>query len=286
MSFRLLDACLAAGLNAIDTADAYSVFAPGQKGGESETVIGEWLKARGNRDQVLILTKVGLPFGDTPAGLAPAKIAQSVEDSLRRLQTDHIDLYMAHRDDPNTPQEETLAAFGKLIAAGKVRAIGASNFTPERLQSALDLSDGHDLPRYESLQTLYNLVERQAFVGPLEACCRTNQIGMMAFFGLARGFLTGKYRTAADQSISPRGASAIGYLHGKGLAVLDVLDRIAAELDSNPAQISLAWLMAKPSVTTAIASATKPEQLFDLIRATELELPAWAMAQLDEVSKD
>jgi aryl-alcohol dehydrogenase-like predicted oxidoreductase len=284
MSFRLLDACLDAGLNAIDTADAYSSFAPGMKGGESETIIGEWLHARGNRDQVLIFTKVGLKFSDTPGGLSRQSIERGIEGSLKRLQTDHVDLYMAHRDDPATPQEETMAAFADLVAAGKVRAAGASNFAPERLSSALEVSRTHGWPRFESLQTHYNLVERPAFEGPLETLCHTEGLGVMAYFSLARGFLTGKYRSAADRSKSPRGDAASQYLNAKGLAVLAALDRISSELHSNPTQISLAWLMAKPNVTTAIASATKPEQLHDLIAATQITLPSWAMAELERAS--
>ena len=286
MSFSLLDACLDAGLNAIDTANVYSAFAPGMKGGESETLIGEWLHARGNRDQVLIFTKVGLPFGDTEAGLSRRLIELEIEASLKRLQTDHVDLYMAHRDDPAAPQEETMEAFAALVASGKVRAIGASNYTAERLGSALEVSKSHGWPRFESLQTLYNLVERPAFEGPLADLCRAEGLGVMTYFSLARGFLTGKYRTAADRSKSPRGEGASAYLNTKGLAVLDTLDRLAGELDSNPAQISLAWLMEKPGITTVIASATKPEQLHDLIGATRLALPAWAVAQLDEVSAE
>jgi len=283
MSFRLLDSCLDAGLYAIDTADAYASFAPGMQGGESETVIGEWLHERGNRDRVLIFSKVGLKFGNAIGGLSRGSIEAGIEGSLRRLQSDHIDLYMAHRDD-GSPQDETLEAFAALVASGKVRAIGASNYTPDRLASALAVSRSHAWPRFESLQTLYNLVERPAFEGPLASLCASEGLGVMAYFSLARGFLTGKYRSAADKSKSPRGAQATDYLHSKGLAVLAVLDRLAAELDSNPAQISLAWLMEKPGVTTAIASATKPEQLYDLIRATQITLPTWAIAQLDEVS--
>jgi len=283
-SFRLLDACVDAGLNAIDTADAYSSFAPGMKGGESETVIGEWLQSRGNRDKILIFTKVGLKFSNTPGGLSRQSIERGIEGSLKRLQTDQVDLYMAHRDDPATPQEETMEAFAGLVAAGKVRAVGASNYAPERLVSALEVSRSHGWPRFESLQTHYNLVERPAFEGPLESICRDEGLGVMAYFSLARGFLTGKYRSLADKSKSPRGEGASQYLNAKGFAVLAALDRIASELDSNPAQISLAWLMAKPSITTAIASATKLEQLHDLIAATQIALPSWAMMQLDEAS--
>jgi len=286
MSFRLLDACLDAGLNAIDTANMYSVFAPGNQGGESETVIGEWLQARGNRNRVLIFTKVGLGFGDTPAGLAKSTIERGIEDSLRRLQTDHVDLYMAHQDDASVPLEESLEAFASLVATGKVRAIGASNFTAERLESAIEVSEAHQWPRYESLQTLYNLMDRVGFEAQLAGLCQTGQLGVMSYSSLASGFLTGKYRAAGDQSKSPRGGRALGYLHSRGIAVLETLDRIAAELDSNPTQISLAWLMAKPAITTAVASATNPEQLYDLIGATRLHLPAWAMTQLDEVSAE
>jgi aryl-alcohol dehydrogenase-like predicted oxidoreductase len=285
MSFRLLDACLDAGLNAIDTADAYSFWVPGGKGGESETIIGEWLKARGNRDRVLIFTKVGHKFGDMPGGLSPQTIERGVEASLKRLGIDCIDLYMAHYDDPATPQDEAMGAFAALVKAGKVRALGASNFTAERLASAQKASAELGLPRFESLQTHYNLMERPAFEGALEDFCTASHLGVMSYFSLARGFLSGKYRAAADSGQSPRGGSVLDYLgSAKGQAVLKALDRVAAELDSNPAQISLAWLMARPSVTTAIASATKPEQLVDLIKSTQLVLPAWAIEQLNAAS--
>lgn len=283
-SFRLLDACVEAGLNAIDTADVYSAFAPGMKGGESETVIGAWLKARGNRDKVLIFTKVGLKFEGKMGGLTRQSIETGIEGSLRRLGVDYVDLYMAHHDDPNTPLEETMEALAAVVTAGKARVIGASNYAPDRLRETLRISHERGWARFESLQTLYNLVERPAFESGLAEVCREEGLGVMTYFSLARGFLTGKYRKMEDKGKSPRGEKAADYLHGKGLAVLEVLDRIAAELDSNPAQISLAWLMAKPLVTTAVASATKIEQLHDLIAATEIALPAWAVAQLDEVS--
>lgn len=283
-SFKLLDACLDAGLNAIDTADCYSTWAPGHKGGESETILGDWLTARGNRDKILVLTKVGLPHDSFSGGLKRDYIIAGVERSLARLRTDHIDLYMAHRDDTATPLEETQEAFASLVRAGKVRAIGASNFSAARLQAALDVGKAHGGPRYESLQTHYNLVERPLFETDLEPLCLAQGLGVMAYFGLARGFLSGKYRSPEDAGKSPRGTQAVQYLNPKGMAVLETLDRIAAELDSNPAQIALAWLMARPSVTTAIASATSTEQLFDLIRAVQLELPQWAVAQLDRAS--
>jgi aryl-alcohol dehydrogenase-like predicted oxidoreductase len=271
-SFRLLDALIAAGFNAIDTADVYSVWVRGHQGGESETVIGNWLKRRGRRDDVIIATKVGAQMGSGDKGLSRAWIMQEVDASLRRLQTDVIDLYQAHRDDPDTPQEETAQAFADLVRQGKVRAIGASNFTAARLQSALDTCRRLGLPRYESLQPHYNLVERRAYETELEPLCEAEGLGVINYYALAAGFLTGKYRSAADLSKSPRGGGARNYLNECGLRVLKALDDVAARHDATPAQVALAWLIARPSVTAPIASATNLDQLRDILKAAELKL--------------
>lgn len=283
-SFRLLDACVEAGLNAIDTADVYSAWAPGNKGGESETVIGNWLKRRGRRQDVLILTKVGMEIPGRGKGLSAAWIATAVEDSLRRLGTDVIDLYQAHRDDPSVPLEETLGAFARLIEQGKVRAIGASNYTAPRLQEALATGARLGLPRFESLQPHYNLMERgiEADLVPL---CREQGLGIIPYYSLASGFLTGKYRGAADAAKSVRGKGvADKYLNTKGEAVLAALDAAAARLKATPAQVALAWLIARPGITAPIASATSTGQLADLARAAVLRLDADAMAALDAAS--
>jgi aryl-alcohol dehydrogenase-like predicted oxidoreductase len=269
-SFKLLDACVAAGINAIDTADVYSVWARGHQGGESEAVIGNWLKRRGKRDDVIIATKVGSQMGSGEKGLSRAWIMQECDASLRRLQTEVIDLYQAHRDDPDTPQEETAQAFADLIRQGKVRAIGASNFSAARLKSALEVSKAHGLPRYESLQPLYNLVERRAFEAELEPLCQAKQLGVINYYALAAGFLTGKYRSEADLNKSPRGGGVRKYLNEGGRRVLRALDEIAATHGATPAQVAIAWLIARPSVTAPIASATSLEQLQDIVKAAEL----------------
>ncbi|HEY7581844.1 MAG TPA: aldo/keto reductase [Acetobacteraceae bacterium] len=271
-SFRLLDACVAAGINAIDTADVYSVWARGHRGGESETVIGNWLKRRGRRDDVLIATKVGSQMGSGDKGLSRAWIMRECDASLRRLRTDVIDLYQAHRDDPDTPQEETAQVFADLIRQGKVRAIGASNFSAARLKSALEVSKTHNLPRYESLQPLYNLMERAAFETELEPLCHAEQLGVINYYALAAGFLTGKYRSEADLNKSPRGGGVKKYLDARGQRVLKALDAVAAAHKATPAQVALAWLIARPSVTAPIASATSLEQLQDIVQAAELKL--------------
>jgi aryl-alcohol dehydrogenase-like predicted oxidoreductase len=233
-SFAVLDEFTASGGNFIDTADVYSTWVEGHKGGESETVLGQWLKRRGNRDKVILATKVGSDMGPDRKGLKPAYIARAVEDSLKRLQTDYIDLYQSHRDDPETPQEETLEAYAKLIKAGKVRAIGASNFTPERLASALAISAKHALPRYESLQPEYNLYERAGYEDALEPLCEKEKIGVIGYFGLASGFLTGKYRSEADLGKSPRGADLGQYFNERGFRILKGLDQVAAETGATP----------------------------------------------------
>jgi aryl-alcohol dehydrogenase-like predicted oxidoreductase len=284
-SFALLDAFVEAGFNFIDTADVYSRWVPGHAGGESETIIGRWLKHRGNRDQVVIASKVGMEMAPDKKGLAPAYIRKAVEDSLRRLQTDYIDLYQSHRDDPETPVADTLAAYDMLIKEGKVRAIGASNFSAERLAEALSLHTTQRLPRYESLQPEYNLYERAGYEAELEPLCRKNDVGVISYFSLAAGFLTGKYRSAADAGKSPRGSGIVSkYLNDRGLRILAALDEVAAEHRATPGQVALAWLMARPGLTAPIASATNLKQLEALIGATRLTLAPGTIAHLDRAS--
>jgi aryl-alcohol dehydrogenase-like predicted oxidoreductase len=283
-SFAVLDAFTGSGGNFIDTADVYSTWAEGHQGGESETVLGQWLKSRGKRDKVILATKVGSDMGQGRKGLKAAYIAQAVEDSLQRLQTDYIDLYQSHRDDLETPQEETLEAYGKLMKAGKVRAIGASNFTPERLASALALSAQNGLPRYESLQPEYNLYERAGYEQALEPLCAKEKIGVIGYFGLCSGFLTGKYRSEADFAKSARGEDMAQYLNPRGFRILKALDQVAAETRSTPAQVAIAWLIARPSVTAPIVSATKVEQCQDLIKAMALKLSAAQVEALNQAS--
>lgn len=286
-SFALLDAWVDAGFNFIDTADVYSRWVPGHQGGESEAVLGRWFKKSGKRDQVVLATKVGKDMGDGKVGLSPAYIRQAVEASLTRLQTDRIDLYQSHDDDAGTPLADTLGAYADLIQAGKVRAIGASNYTAPRLMEALDTSRRHALPRYESLQPLYNLYDRAVFEESLEKVCADHGLGVMNFYALAAGFLTGKYRSTDDAAKSLRGKNTTGkYLNPRGLRILAALDEVGAELNTTPAALAVAWLLAKPSVTSPIASATSLEQLAQLIAAARLELPAAALARLDAASAD
>jgi aryl-alcohol dehydrogenase-like predicted oxidoreductase len=283
-SFRLLDAWVDAGMNFIDTADVYSRWVPGHTGGESETVIGNWLRQSGKRNQIVLATKVGKPMGPTDVGLSKAYITRAVDASLKRLQTDVIDLYQSHDDDAATPLEETLDAYAALIRAGKVRAIGASNYTAARLTQALDASRDHGLPRYECLQPLYNLVERPAYEAELEAVCVANGLGVINFYALASGFLTGKYRSQADLAQSPRGQGVAKYLNPHGLRVLAALDEQAGRLGATPAQVALAWQIARPSITAPIASATSMRQLDELVKAAQLTLDAEAIAAIDRAS--
>ena len=283
-SFKLLDALVDVGLTAIDTADMYSVWAPGHKGGESETVIGDWLASRGGRDKLVIMTKVGMDMPDG-GGLSAAWIKTSVDRSLKRLQTDVIDLYQSHKDDEKTPLEETLGAYADLIKAGKVRAIGASNYTAPRLAEALKVSKAHGLPPYVSLQPHYNLIERPLFEADLEAVCVESHLGVIPYWSLAAGFLTGKYRSEADLGKSAaRGQGVAKYLTGRGPVVLTALDSVAAETRSTPAQVALAWLMARPSITAPIASASRLEQMDDLVKACSLSLSPAQIAELDAAS--
>jgi len=283
-SFKVLDAWVDAGMNFIDTADVYSRWVPGHAGGESETVIGKWLKRSGKRDRIVLATKVGKDMGDGKIGLAPAYIRSAVEASLKRLQTDVIDLYQSHDDDANVPLADTLGAYADLIQAGKVRAIGASNFTAARLGEALAVSAQHGLPRYECLQPLYNLMERPAFEADLEAVCVQHGIGVITFFALASGFLSGKYRSEADLAKSARGQGVKKYLTPRGLRVLDALDTVATRLNATPAQVAIAWQIARPSVSAPIASATSPAQLADLVCAARLTLDADAVRAMNEAS--
>jgi aryl-alcohol dehydrogenase-like predicted oxidoreductase len=281
-SFAVLDAFVAGGGTMIDTADVYSAWVDGHKGGESETLIGEWLRASGKRDAVLIATKVGMLPGEGGAKLAPARIAAACDASLRRLGTDRIDLYFAHQDDPDVAQDAVLEAFGRLADAGKIRVVGASNFHAARLKSANDAAKAAGLPRYHVLQPEYNLVSRQKFEGELQDYCITENIGVVPYYGLASGFLTGKYRTRDDLTKSTRGGRMGDLLAGKGKAVLAALDGVAAETGATLAQISLAWLMAQPGVTAPIASATGVAQVEDLLGALRLDLSADQVERLTD----
>jgi aryl-alcohol dehydrogenase-like predicted oxidoreductase len=283
-SFQLLDAFASSGFNLIDTADIYSTWVPGNEGGESETIIGNWMKRSGNRENVVIATKVGLEMGPGKKGLSRSYILRAVEDSLRRLQTDYIDLYQSHQDDKETPLEETLSAFSQLIQEGKVRAIGASNYTADRLSQALDVSERNGIPRYESLQPLYNLFDRADYEQQLEPLCLEKGIGVINYYSLASGFLTGKYRSEADLGKSARGKDIKKYLNERGFRILKALDQVASQYDSNPTRVALAWLIARPSITAPIASATSLEQLNDLIEATNLELDQAAIELLNQAS--
>jgi len=283
-SFRLLDGFIAAGFNLIDTADVYSKFASGNRGGESETIIGKWLKQGGRRDKVLIATKVGLEMGPRRKGLSGAYIVRAAEDSLRRLQTDYIDLYQSHRDDPETPLDETLQAYAQLMEQGKVRAIGASNYSAERLSHALAVSRRHGLPRYECLQMEYNLYDRAEYEKTLEPVCIENGLGVLSYFSLASGFLTGKYKSAADVANKARGDFVKKYLNERGFKIIEALNEVAKQLDATPAGVALAWLIARPTVTAPIASATSLTQLKELIGATKLKLDEASLGLLNRAS--
>jgi len=287
LSFRLLDVWLDAGFNFVDTADVYSSWVPGHSGGESETIIGKWLRQTGKRNRVVLATKVGKPMGEGKKGLSPAYIRQAVDASLKRLKTDHIDLYQSHDDDPETPLSDTAEAFAALIKAGKVRAIGASNFTAPRLAEALDVAETQGLPRYESLQPLYNLYDRAVFEKDLEPLCVDRGVGVINFYALAAGFLTGKYRSEADAAKSARGANTTQkYLNPRGLRILDALDKAAKAIGATPGQIAIAWQIARPSVTAPIASATSVKQLDELIAAANLQLAPEIIATLDTASAE
>jgi aryl-alcohol dehydrogenase-like predicted oxidoreductase len=283
-SFALLDAFVAAGFNMIDTADVYSVWAPGNKGGESETIIGKWLKRHGGRHEVIIATKVGWELSTAHKGLAKEYIISEAEASLKRLQTDYIDLYQSHIDDAKTPVEETLEAYAKLIDQGKVRIIGASNFGAARFKESLDASKRHGYPRYKTLQPLYNLNQRKEFEAELEPLCVREELGVITYFSLASGFLTGKYRSEKDLEGKARSGEVKKHLTPHGMKILDALDEVAGRLNLKHGQIALAWLLARPSVTAPIASATTPGHLAELIAATEIHLDQDTLDKLNQVS--
>ncbi|MGD2186283.1 MAG: aldo/keto reductase [Desulfobacterales bacterium] len=284
-SFALLDAFAEAGFNLIDTADMYSTWVDGNSGGESETIIGKWLKRSGKRAKVVIATKVGKEMGPNKNGLSKAYILQAVEDSLRRLQTDYIDLYQSHADDPETPLEETLEAYGQLIKQGKIRAIGASNFSAARLAESLKVSEQTGYPRYESLQPQYNLYDRADYEKELEPLCRQKGLGVISYFSLASGFLTGKYRSKADLSKRARGNFVEKYLNERGFRIVEALNRMAQQHNMTPAQIALSWLISQPTITAPIASATNLDQLKELIEAATIELNPSAIDQLNQASE-
>jgi aryl-alcohol dehydrogenase-like predicted oxidoreductase len=283
-SFRLLDAFVAAGFNAVDTADVYSKWVPGNKGGESETIMGNWLKRSAKRQQVIIATKAGSEMGPGKKGLSKRYILAAAEDSLQRLQTDYIDLYQSHVDDPDTPLDETLEAYAQLIEQGKVRAIGASNYSAKRLEEGLQISKKKGLPRYETLQPLYNLYDRAEFEKELAPVCLREHIGVIPYFSLASGFLSGKYRSDADLANSARAGMVKKYLNERGARILAALDQVAKAHRSSPSQVALAWLMAQPAVTAPIASATNLDQLDELLSAADLKLDAASLDKLNQAS--
>jgi aryl-alcohol dehydrogenase-like predicted oxidoreductase len=284
-SFSLLDAWIDAGFNFVDTADVYSRWAPGHAGGESESTIGRWIRQGGRRSKLVIATKVGNDMGEGRVGLKPERIREAVEASLRRLNIECIDLYQAHRDDPSTPLEETLDAFSRLVDAGKVRALGASNYSAARLHEALQASARLGLPRFESLQPLYNLYDRFEFEDELQALCRREQVGVINYYALAAGFLTGKYRSAEDAGKSARGGMVVQkYLDARGQRIVRALDEAAERCNATPGQVAIAWLLAQPGVTAPIASATSLAQLQELVQAAELKLDEATLALLNEAS--
>ena len=283
-TFKILDAFTAAGCNLVDTADMYSRWVPGNTGGESETLLGKWVRRSGNRGKILIATKVGMEMGPDRKGLSKSYILRAVEDSLRRLQTDHIDLYQSHTDDPETPLEDTLEAYAQLIRQGKVRAIGASNYTADRLARALEVSARSGYPSYQCLQPLYNLFDRADYETELEPLCMEKGLGVIPYFSLASGFLTGKYRSEKDLADRPRGEMVKKYMNERGFRILDALDRVADQYHTVPAVVSLAWLIARPGITAPIASATSLDQLTALIEATKLALDPPSIELLDLAS--
>jgi aryl-alcohol dehydrogenase-like predicted oxidoreductase len=284
-AFDLLDRFVGAGFDTVDTADVYSGWAPGNKGGESETIIGDWMKSRGNRDRVVVITKVGAPMGPDKKGLSALYIAEAVEASLKRLRTDVIDLYLSHWPDPAPPYEETLGAYRDLIQQGKVRFIGASNLDAAQLAASLDAAKRQSSPRYDVLQPEYNLYDRASFDGALRELCIAEDIGVITYYSLAKGFLSGKYRSEADLGQSQRGSGVKGYLNPRGQRILAALDSVAARRGAKSAEVALAWLIARPGVTAPIASATSLQQVDSLIRAAELKLDVGDIEELDEASR-
>jgi aryl-alcohol dehydrogenase-like predicted oxidoreductase len=280
-SFDILDRYADAGFQAIDTADVYSRWVPSHTGGESERIIGEWLKRRGGRDRIVVITKVGSDMGEDRKGLSARYITHAIDASLERLQTDYVDVYLSHWPDPSVPYEETLGAYARLVEAGKVREIGASNLDATQLKESLDVARAKRLPRYAILQPEYNLYDRGSFEGPLQDLTRGEGIAVITYFSLAKGFLTGKYRTPADLGLSPRGAAVKAYMNERGTRILAALDEVAADHQAQPAEVALAWLIAQPGVTAPIASATTVRQTDSLIRAATLDLSPSDLAQLD-----
>lgn len=284
MSFRILDGFTEAGFSLVDTADTYSRWVPGNSGGESETILGKWMKLRGNRNKVIIATKVGSEVGPGEKGLSKSYIMQAVEKSLHRLQTDYIDLYQSHYDDPDAPVEETLQAYALLISQGKVRYIGASNYSAGRLSDFISISQKSGYPGYQSLQTLYNLYDRQDYETDLEPLCLEKGLGVLTYFSLASGFLTGKYRSAADLAGRARGGMVRKYLNERGTRILHALDEVSTRCLASPATVSLAWVISRPGITAPVASATSPEQLRELIESPKLKLDPASMDLLDRAS--
>lgn len=283
-SFTLLDAFVDAGFDFIDTADVYSKWVPGNPGGESETIIGNWLKQGGKRDSIILATKVGKPMADDKKGLSKAYITKAVEASLKRLQTDYIDLYQSHDDDTGTPLAETLEAYNDLIKQGKVRAIGASNYGADRFKEALQVSEQNGFARYETLQPEYNLYDREDYETKYESLCRESNMGVITYYSLASGFLTGKYRSEDDLNKSQRGGGVKKYMNGRGFKILAALDKVAADYDTTPAAVSLDWVMARPGITAPIASATSVKQFNDLAKAAHLNLSSDAIDLLTTAS--
>ena len=285
-SFEILDAFAAAGFNCIDTADIYSRWAPGNKGGESETIIGKWLKKSGNREKVIIATKTGGDTGKGKPDLSARHVLQAAEDSLKRLQTDYIDLYQSHFDDETTPADETLEAYARLVKEGKVQFIGASNLSAARIEESLKVSEQKKYPRYETVQPLYNLYDREKFEKEYQPLCLAHNLSAITYFSLANGFLTGKYRSVKDTHKSQRGDRAIKYFTPKGFRILDALDKVSEQYNAKLAQIAIAWLIAQPAVAAAIASATSVEQLNDLIAGANIELDKNALDELTRAGED
>lgn len=283
-SFQILDAFVAAGFNFIDTADVYSKWVPGHHGGESESIIGKWFKRTNNRSKVVLATKLGIEMGPGQKGLSRDYILREAEASLTRLQTDYIDLYQSHTDDAETPLEETLAAYSQLVQQGKVRVIGASNYKAGRLAQALEISKARSYPAYQSLQPLYNLYDREDFEANLEKVCQQNGLGVIPYYSLAAGFLTGKYRSERDLEGKARSGTVKKYLNDRGYRILAALDEVAGQYHSTPGKIALAWLMSRPGVTAPIASATSLDQLNDLIDSTNVKLEDAAIKNLDHAS--
>jgi len=283
-SFEILDGFTDAGFNFIDTADVYSAWVPGNTGGESETIVGNWMSQRNNRDKIILATKVGAPMGPDKKGLSKKYIFQAVEDSLKRLKTDYIDLYQSHYDDPDTPIQETLEAYHQLIKEGKVRWIGASNLSPERLTESLEIAKKFNLPKYQTLQPEYNLYQREGYEKNFEQIVQDNDLGTINYYALASGFLTGKYRSVEDLNKSQRGGAVKNYLNERGFKILKALDDVSEQYSADQASIALAWLIARPSITAPIASVTSLDQLEDLKKAATLKLNVEDIAILDEAS--